>query len=159
MEREVKEFALGTAVLYAAPGIVPERELEDMDYRIGEARDGCRLTYECKTKELFDIDGNAAATLRFDEKAKFRGKLTRIFASGMPVLFSGLMKRSGRGTVSMLIKCPLPDGEHLRFYMVGGVMLGASFDMKEGGCAEFEMIFGKDAGMPRLILKGGGEYR
>ena len=158
MEKEVKEFSLGTATLYAAEGVVPERELESTDHCIGEARDGCRLSYECKTRELYDLEGNVAATLRFDERARLAGKLTRVFADAMPVLFPGMVKNGSRSTASMLVVCPIPGGDALRVYLRGGVSLGNAFDFKEGGRAEFELVFGKDAGRPRLVLRGGGEY-
>lgn len=158
MEREIREFAIGTALLYGAHGVVPEMMLDSLEHRIGEARDGCRLTYECKTKELYDLDGNTATILRFDERARLKGRFTRIFADALPMLFPELMKNGENGKVSMLIKCPLPDGDALRFYLTGGVILGSSFDLKEGGNAEFELIFGKDAGKPRLIIGRGGEH-
>ena len=152
---EVKKFALGPGSLYAAAGRVPEDELEDERYLAGVARDACTLRYEYKTKDLFDTDGNVAATLRFGEKVRVVGEIDRIVPDALPVI---LGKAGGSGmTLSLLLMCPLPDGDVFRIYLNGGTGTGVGFEMKEGGRVKFDLLFGGEVPVPRFCIADGGE--
>lgn len=150
---EVRGFALGPGKIFAAEGKIAEDVLESKKYLVGEARDTCTLRYEYKTKELYDTDGNVAATLRFGEKVRVSGNLDRMIPDALPVI---LGKAGGKGALSVLLVCPLPGGEAFRLYLNGGVGSSAGFEVKEGGRVKFDLLFGGEVSMPKFCLMNGG---
>lgn len=150
---EIKEFSLGAGEIYVAPGTVSEGELYDDRRRAGYTDGGCILTYEYKTKELFDTEGNLSATLKFGEKLTVKGTLRRIAESALPVIITGDSHLGGRGRLSVLLVCPLPDGQMFKLYVRGGVPVGTVFNVKEGGGAEFSFTCGKGFENPEFTVK------
>lgn len=144
---ETKEFALGPATLYIAGGRVSESELESSVHKAGDTDGGLQLKYESKLRELYDVEGNPAGTLRYGERLRLRGRLCRITPAAMTCF-------SRKGAVSVLIVCPLPDGDQLRLHIKGGIPTDTLFDASFGGGVSFEILFGRGAEHPTLRLAG-----
>ena len=147
---ETKEFATGPAALYMAGGRIPEAVLESPEYAAGTTDGGLRLSYSSKTRELYDVEGNSAGTLRYGESLKINGKLCRLTAAAVNCFAE---KRS----LSVLVVCPLPDGDQLRLYLKGGLASSTTLDASLGGTTSFEIIFGRGVEHPtlRMAQKGG----
>lgn len=155
--KEIKEYALGTGTLYVAGGRVSEALLESDTYKTGETKGSCILKYECDTKELFDIEGNIVTVLRFGEKVRVRGSVGRIFPDALSSVLSGDRGMGGRGTVSVLLVCPLPNGEAFRLYLCGAVRTVATFNVSAGGGFDFDLVYGGDVSNPRFcMMREGG---
>lgn len=158
-----REFSLGPGEIFIAPGKVSAEKLFDAANKAGDTEGGCVLKYEYKSKELYDVWGNLASTLRFGEKVSVTGKLRRIGAAALSALISGDGKSGGRGQVSVMVLCPLPDGEYFRLYLRGAVPDRAVFTVKEGGTAEFAFSCGMDLSEPEFSVNGifgkGGDGR
>lgn len=150
---ELKEYSLGAGALYVAPGIVSEKELYNDTKRAGYTEGGCTLAYEYKIKELYDVEGNLSATLKFGEKLTVKGTLRRIADNVLPTMISGDSHLGGRGRLSVLLVCPLPDEEVFKLYVRGAVPAGALFNVKDGGGMEFSFVCGKDFKNPEFIMK------
>ncbi len=149
----LREFSLGPGEVYMAPGRVSAGELYDITKKAGDTEGGCVLKYEYRTKELYDVRGNLATTLKFGEKLTVTGRLKRITENTLPMIISGDRSMGGRGQVSVLLLCPLPDGECFRLYVRGGVTDGAVFNVKEGGCVEFSLTCGKELADPEFCMR------
>jgi len=145
-----EEFAIGPGEIYLASGDVSEDVLEDPRYKAGDVENGCILRYEYKLRELFDVEGNAVKLLRFGETLRFRGKLCRVKDSAFRSITAG-----GSAGLTVLIICPVADGENLRFLMRGVVTTAAGVKMGHGGSVDFEMCGGSGEGRPRFTLTGG----
>lgn len=150
--KDIREYALGTGTLYVAGGRVPEGVLESGSHKVGETKDSCILKYECDTKELFDIDGNIVTVLRYGEKVRVKGCVGRIFSGALSSVLSGDIGMGGRGTVSVLLVCPLPNGEDFRLYLCGAVRTTATFAVSAGGGLEFELVYGGDVPSPKFSM-------
>ena len=133
-------------------GKIPEDLLEREENLVGEAKDSCTLRYEYKTKELLDVEGKVAATVRFGERVRVSGILERVIPKMIPAVLG-----RGAGALSVLLVCPLPGGEDFRLYVNGGIGDGARFDLKEGGRVHFDLLFGGDVPMPEFGFRKGGD--
>ena len=143
------EFSIGPCEIYVAGGRRTAEEMEDVRYRAGDMLGGCELRYEYKQRELYDVDGNIAGTLRYGEKARLKGKLCSISREAF-----GLLGKA-RGGVSVLVVCPLDEEEVLRFHMHGAVTSGLSLKLCDVGSAEFELCFGRGVARPGFAFTGG----
>lgn len=147
-----KEFSLGSGELYVAGGSVPQNELEINGIKAGVTDGGCVLNYEYRIKELYDTAGNTAAILKYGEKAKVKGRLCRISPEVLPIIASGDGKTGGTGELSMLLVCPLSDGDSFRLYLRGGIPTGTVIVAADGGGIDFELTCGGDLSNPELLF-------
>lgn len=145
---KIREFAPGPGTIYVKGGNVPESEVEDYRYKLGDTDGGCRIIYEYKTRTLYDVDGNAAATLRYGETMRIKGRLCRLLTDALPCL-------TGDHAVTALLVCPLPDGDRLRLCMRGSAVSFVGFDAAANGGADFEILCGRGADIPKLTIRGG----
>lgn len=153
-QKRIEEFTLGPGVLYIGNKDMREDELEAYEYKFGDTDNGCTLEYEYKVRELFDIEGNAAAILRYGEMMRIRGKLCRVLSDSLRLVCDGGRVFGGTSGLAVLLVCPLPDGEALRLYAKGVIPKSLSFGAKMGGGLEFEFVYGKGTKYPRFCLKG-----
>lgn len=142
-----EEFALGPGRVYIAGGRVDEEEMSARGVCAGVTEGGCALVYSYRTKELLSVDGEAAGMLRFGETVTVKGRLCRIGARAMELITGG--------TVSVLLECPLPDGDVFTVYLRGGIPTGVKFTAAAGGGLDFELTCGRGLSHPRLRMKGG----
>ena len=142
----IREFAPGPGTIYVKRGRCPESMLEDYRFKLGDTDGGCRLTYEYKTRTLYDVEGNAAASLRYGEIMRIKGRLCRILADALPCL-------TAEDTLTVLLVCPLPEGDSFRVCFSGTVTY-AGFDASADGGADFEITCGKGAERPTFKISG-----
>lgn len=144
----IREFAPGPGTIYVKRGRVPESEMEDYSFKLGDTDGGCRITYEYKTRTLYDVEGNAAATLRYGELMRIKGRLCRILGDALPCL-------TGDDKITFLLVCPLPGGDSFRVCFSGGIVSFAGFDAADKGGVDFEITCGKGAESPTFKISGG----
>lgn len=146
-----KTFSLGAGTLYVLPGRVTSAALRRSGVRAGDTEDGCSLRYDYRQKQLYDADGNVAATIKYGGKAYVTGKIVRISPDAMETLMFG-DRRTG-GEVSMLLVYRLPDDEEFSLY-ARGVVGSSRLTMRDGtGGLEFEFVCGEDFVQPKLSLR------
>ena len=82
----VSEFALTSGELYLASGAVGKKDMRRPENYAGPTRGGVRVKYTARVSEIFDEDGNVAATLRYGERTCVSGTLARISPRLLSVL-------------------------------------------------------------------------
>lgn len=136
---EEKCFGLGPARLYIAPMGVTEEALFSMPWYAGPTKDGVTLTYTAKVHEIRDYFGNLVRSIRYGERIRLDGRLSRLYpaaicrAVGAPVGASviplGAVSDAGRGMqVRVGLSCALPadcGGGEMRFTMRASAASGA----------------------------------
>ena len=82
----VSEFALTSGELYLASGAVEKKDMRRPENYAGPTRGGVKVKYTARVSEIFDEDGNVAATLRYGERTCVSGTLARISPRLLSVL-------------------------------------------------------------------------
>lgn len=152
-EKKISEFSLGAGVMYICRGNVPEAEMERYSRKAGDTEKGLSLTYEYKTRELYDVEGNSAGILRYGERLTVKGKLCRIIADSFKAMMSKDAVYGGTSELTVLLVCPLPEDESFRLYLRGAVPTGMTFAVADGGGLDFELVCGKGVKHPVFCLK------
>lgn len=115
-----------------------------------------RVKYTARVSEIFDEDGNVAATLRYGERTCVSGTLARISPRLLSVLIgsdaenivpsadgSAVLALSGerahRNTLSFLLICPLDGGEEFQLYLRSSAPSEAVMEL--GTCSENGISF------------------
>lgn len=136
---EEKCFGLGPGRLYIAPVSIPEEELFTMPWYAGPTKDGVTLSYCAKVHEITDYFGTLVRSVRYGERIRLEGKLSRIYpgaicrAVGAPFYGGeiplGALSDAGRcAQVRVGILCTLPEGAgggDMRFVMRASASSGA----------------------------------
>lgn len=136
---EEKCFGLGPGRLYIAPVSVPEEEVFTIPWYAGPTKDGVTLSYCAKVHEITDYFGTLVRSVRYGERIRLEGKLSRIYpgaicrAVGAPVgegvIPLGAVCGAGRcAQVRVGILCTLPEGAgggEMRFLMRASAASGA----------------------------------
>ena len=127
----------------------------------GPTRGGVKVKYTARVSEIFDEDGNVAATLRYGERTCVSGTLARISprllsvligsdaenivpsADGLSADGSAVLALSGerahRNTLSFLLICPLDGGEEFQLYLRSSAPSEAVMEL--GTCSENGISF------------------
>ena len=157
----VSEFALTSGELYLASGAVEKKDMRRPENYAGPTRGGVRVKYTARVSEIFDEDGNVAATLRYGERTCVSGTLARISprllsvligsdaenivpsADGLSADGSAVLALSGecahRNTLSFLLICPLDGGEEFQLYLRSSAPSEAVMEL--GTCSENGISF------------------
>ena len=146
----IDEFTLGPGEIYVRPGKVPQEQMEEYMYKAGDLMDGCNLKYEYSVRDLYDVDGNIAGTLRYGEKLRLRGKLCCILKDALATLTGG-----GGTKMSVLVVCPVSDTEALRIFLEGAAVTALNIGMSDLSTVEFEIRGGRGESRPVFRLTGG----
>ena len=146
----IDEFTLGPGEIYIRPGRVPQDEMEDYMYKAGDLMGGCNLKYEYSVRDLYDVNGEIAGTLRYGEKLSLTGKLCCILKDALATL---TRKRGSR--MSVLVVSPVSETEALRIFMEGAVVTALDFGMSDLSTVEFEIRCGRGESRPAFRLGGG----
>lgn len=136
---EEKCFGLGPGRLYIAPVSVPESEVFSVPWYAGPTKDGVTLSYSAKIHEITDYYGALARSIRYGERVRVEGRLSRIYPSavcravGAPfsagTIAFGAVSDAGRlAQVRVGLLCALPEacgGGEMRFLMRASASSGA----------------------------------
>lgn len=152
----VSEFALTSGELYLASGAVEKKDMRRPENYAGPTRGGVRVKYTARVSEIFDEDGNVAATLRYGERTCVSGTLARISPRLLSVLIGSDAEnivpsadgsaelalsgeRAHRNTLSFLLICPLDGGEEFQLYLRSSAPSEAVMEL--GTCSENGISF------------------
>ena len=155
MRNEDRIFALDAGRLYVARGDVDAEELRTPACYAGPTDGGITLSYTSEVYEITDDRGCVIDTIPYGEKTTVSGKLAR-FQTRVLAGLTGCPRRTaegsvsvtlgGRGTsrrqsVSVLLVCPLPDGEEFTLYARCAADSGASlrFSKEHSGAISFSL--------------------
>lgn len=143
MKNEEKIFGLGAGRLYIAPGNTAEEHACSTAYYAGPTREGVTLSYTAKVHEITDYYGNRVRSLRYGERMKIEGEMSRLYpgviarAIGAPaeenaIAFGGVSGEGRLARVRVTLVCSLPaeaGGGEMRFSMLAGASSGASLSL------------------------------
>ena len=146
---KIDEFVLGPGEIYIRPGKVPQDEMEKYMYKAGDLMGGCSLKYEYSIRELYDVNGDIAGTLRYGEKLKLKGKLCCILGKAFDSLVKG-----GAAHLSVLVVSPVAGGEALRIFMEGAVVTALDMGMSDLSEISFEIRCGRGETKPVFEIGG-----
>jgi len=132
MVNEEKLYGLGPGRLYIAPAEVSEKEACTLSYYAGPTKDGVKLAYSVKIHEIVDYYGALVRSLRYGERVRVEGRLTRLHPKviarllGSPedayaIRFGGTPARGKLTRVRVVLVCALPaeaGGGEMRFSML-----------------------------------------
>lgn len=141
MKNEEKVFGLGAGRLYIAPATLSEEESVALTYYVGPTKGGVTLTYAAKLHEITDYSGRVVRTLRYGERIRLEGALSRLYpvaisrilggdASETAILFGGMPQAGRHAPVRATLVCQLPGGVgEMRFSMLAGAAAGAALSL------------------------------
>jgi len=120
MTNEEKVFGLGAGRLYIAPASVSEEEARTLPYYAGPTKGGVTLTYTTKIHEITDYYGRLVRSLRYGERVRAEGRLSRLYpriltalagaADAGGALSLGSVGESGRLVqLRAVLVCALPE--------------------------------------------------
>ena len=120
MTNEEKVFGLGAGRLYIAPASVSEEEARTLPYYAGPTKGGVTLTYNAKIHEITDYCGRLVRSLRYGERVRAEGRLSRLYPRVLTALtaapaWDGVLGLGGIGDSGRLVQvravlvCALPE--------------------------------------------------
>ena len=155
MLNEEKTFALDAGRLYVAAGDVDAEELRKPAFYAGPTDGGVNLSYTSEVYEITDDRGCVIDTITYGEKTTVTGKLARFQSrvlagltgcpryadDGSVSVTLGGRAAARRQTVSVLLVCPLPDGEEFTLYARCAADSGATmrFSKEHSGAIGFSV--------------------
>lgn len=146
MDKEEKLFGLGPGRLYIAPAEVSEMDACSLAYYAGPTADGVKLAYSVKVHEIVDYYGALVRSLRFGERVRVEGRLTRLHPKVIARLigseedafalrFGGAPLRGKLTRVRVVLVCTLPaeaGGGEMRFSMTATAASSAILALSGG---------------------------
>jgi hypothetical protein len=90
MEEQI--FGLGAGRLYIAPATVSEADATSLTYYAGPTKGGVTLSYTAKTHDILGWGGEVVRTIRYGDRLKLTGRLSRLYPRVLAAATSGTLK-------------------------------------------------------------------
>ncbi len=90
MEEQI--FGLGAGRLYIAPATVSEAEATALTYYAGPTKGGVTLAYTAKTHEILGWGGEVVRSIRYGERLRLTGKLSRLYPRVLAAATGGTLR-------------------------------------------------------------------